>query len=166
MNQRTKTALMWVLFAVLFLFVLLLQTFVFGRTRFFGVKLNLIPVVIVCVCLWVGHEAGGLFGLITGLCWFLTGADDGSLSIVTFTVCGILASWLCANVFPRRFGSALLLCLGALLLHEGALFLLKYYLEEAAPSMILWIPVTAGLSALSCPILYLPAKAIRKAGGN
>ena len=166
MNQRTKTALMWALFAVLFLFVLLLQTLLFGRARFFGVKLNLIPVVIVCVCLWVGHEAGGLFGLIAGFCWFLTGADDGALSIVTFTVCGILASWLCMNVFPRRFGSALLLCLGALLLHEGVLFLLKYYLEEAALSLVRWVPVTAGLSVLSCPVIYLLAKAIGKAGGN
>lgn len=166
MNQRTKTALMWVLFAALFLFVLLLQTLVFGRVRFFGVKLNLLPVVIVCVCLWVGHEAGGLFGLITGLCWFLTGADDGSLSIVTFTACGILASWLCGNLFPRRFGSALILCLGALLLHEGALFLLKYYLAQAAGSMALWVPITVGLSLLGCPVIYLLAKAIRKAGGN
>ena len=166
MNQRTKTALMWVLFAVLFLFVLLLQTLLFGRARFFGVKLNLIPVVIVCVTLWVNHEAGGLFGLLAGLCWFLAGADDGPLSIVTFTLCGILASWLCSYVFPRRFGSALLLCLGALLLHEGVLFLLKYYLEEAAFSMILWVPMTAGLSVLSCPVIYLLAKAIGKAGGN
>lgn len=166
MNQRTKNTLMWVLYAVLFLFVLLVQTMVFGRTRFFGVKLNLIPVVIVCVSLWAGHEASGLFGLAAGFLWFLTGADDGSLSIVTFTVCGILASWLCANVFPRRFGSALILCLGALLLHEGVFFLLKYYLEEAAFSMALWVPVTAGLSVLSCPVIYPLAKAIGKAGGR
>lgn len=166
MNQRTKSALMWGLYAVLFLVVLLLQTLVFGRARFFGVKLNLIPVVIVCVCLRVGHEAGGLFGLITGFCWFLTGADDGSLAIVTFTACGILVSWLCANLFPRRFGSAVIMCLGALLIHEGALYLLKYYLEEASGALALWVPITAGLSTLACPILYLPAKAIGKVGGN
>ena len=166
MNQRTKSTLMWVLFSALFLFTVLAQTLVFGRVRFFGVKLNLLPVVIVCVCLWVRHEAGGLFGLATGLFWFLMGADDGSLSIVTFTACGILASWLCGNLFPRRFGSALILCLGALLLHEGLLFLLKYYLEEAAWSLALWVPVTAGLSVLSCPVIYLLAKAIGKAGGN
>ena len=166
MNQRTKTALMWVLFAVLFLFVMLVQTIVFGHARFFGVKLNLIPVAIVCITLRVGHEAGGLFGLITGLCWFLTGADDGSFAIVSFTLCGILTSWLCVNVFPRRFGSALLLCVLALLFHEGAVFLLKYYLEEAAFSLIRWVPITAGLSALGCLPIYLLAKAIGKAGGN
>ena len=166
MNQRTKLALMWVLYAVLFLFVLLVQTIVLGNARFFGVKLNLIPMVIVCVGLWTGHEAGGLFGLIAGLCWFLSGADDGSLAMVSFTVCGILAGWLCDNLFPRRFGSALLLCLLGLCLHEGALFLLKYYLEDAALSLALWVPVTAGLSALGSPVIYLLAKAIGKAGVN
>ena len=166
MNQRTKTALMWGLYAVLFLAVLLMQTLVFGRSRFFGVKLNLIPVVIVCIALWVGHEAGGVFGLAAGFVWFLTGADYGSLSIVTLTVCGILSGWLCVNLFPRRFGSALILCIGGLLLHEGIQFLLKYYLAQADGSMLIWIPVTAGLSALSCPVIYLLAKAIGKAGGN
>ena len=166
MNHRTKLALMWALYAALFVFVLLVQTIVLGDARFFGVKLNLIPMVIVCAAMWSGHEGGGLFGLIAGLCWFLTGADDGSLAIVSFTVCGILAGWLCVNVFPRRLGSALILCLGALLLHEGARFLLKYYLEGAALSLWVWIPVTAGLSLPGCPVIYLLAKAIGKAGGN
>ena len=166
MNQRTKTALMWGLYAVLFLAVLLMQTLVFGRSRFFGVKLNLIPVVIVCIALWVGHEAGGVFGLAAGFVWFLTGADYGPLSILTLTVCGILAGWLCVNLFPRRFGSALILCIGGLVFHEGFQFLLKYYLAQADGSMLVWIPITTGLSVLSCPVIYLLAKAIGKAGGR
>ena len=46
------------------------------------------------------------------------------------------------------------------------MFLLKYYLTGAAPALILWVPVTAGLSVLAAPVLYLLAKAIGKAGGN
>ena len=86
MNQRYKNIIMWVLYAVLFLFAMLLQTAVFGRTRFFGVKLNLIAVVLVCISIFTGHEAGGLFCLIAAFVWHLSGADDGSVAILTMTV--------------------------------------------------------------------------------
>jgi len=166
MNQRTKSIIMWLLYAVLFLAVMLIQTVLFGRLRFVGVKLNLLPIVMACIGLWTGHESGGLFGLIAGLVWSATGADDGSLSIVSFTLIGIFAGWLCDSVFPRRFLPALGLSFSAVFLHELARFLLKYYLESAAGSLFFWVPVTAGLSLLTAPVLYLLAKAIGKAGGN
>ena len=166
MNQRYKTILKWVLYAALFLAVMLVQTMLLGRTRFFGVKLNLMPIVITCVAIWTGHEAGGLFGLLTALVWSWTGADDASLAIVSYTLFGVLAGWLCDAVFPRRFLPSMALCLAAVLLHELAAFLLKYYLTGAAPARILWVPITAGLSVLAAPVLYLLAKAIGKAGGN
>ena len=165
MNQRTKTILMWVLYAALFLFAMLLQTVLFGRLRVFGVKLTLLPVAVVCIGLRTGHEHGALFGLAAGLLWQLTGADNGALAIVSFTLCGMLAGWLCTSLFPRRFGPCLLLCLGALLLHEGAAFLLKYYLEGAPFSLIRWVFAAAGLSMLSCPVIYGLSKAIGKVGG-
>ena len=166
MNQRYKTILMWVLYALLFLAVMLIQTVVFGHTRFGGVKVDLLPVAVACIGLWTGHEAGGLFGLIAGLVWACTGADDGSLAVVSYTLTGILAGWLCDSVFSRRLVPALFLSLGACLLHQMALFLLKFYLESAEPAMVLWVPMTAGLSVLAAPVLYLLAKAIGKAGGN
>lgn len=166
MNQRTKTILMWALYAALFLAVILLQTVSFGRMRFLGVKLNLMPIVLTCIGLWAGHEAGGLFGLIAGLIWSWTGAKDGALAIVSFTLIGIFSGWLCDAVFSRRFLSALFLSLAAVLLHELALFLLTHYLESAPLSMLIWVPATAILSLPAVPVLYLLAKAIGKAGGN
>ena len=49
MHATYKNALMWTLYGVLFLLIAVLQTVVFGRARFFGVKLTLIPVCIACV---------------------------------------------------------------------------------------------------------------------
>ena len=67
MDKQYRKVLMWVLYGLLFLLVMLVQTTVLGRTRFWGVKLNLIPVTIVCIAMGTGHEAGGLFGLIAAL---------------------------------------------------------------------------------------------------
>ena len=163
MFQRYKKLIMWVLYAALFLLIMLLQTAVFGRTRFFGVKLSLIPVVLVCVSVFVGHEPGGLFCLIAALVWYLSGADDGPIGILTLTVCGIGAGFACTQ-FSRRFFPALGLCLLALLLHEGTVFLMRYYLGAAEGRLIWWVFKTAVLSLPAWPVCYFLAKAIRKVG--
>lgn len=166
MNQKYRKIIMWALYAVLFLLVTLAQTTLFGRVRFFGVKLSLLPIAMVCIAMRTGHEAGGLFGLLAGLCWYALGADDGTMSIVSFTVIGILAGWLCDNVFPQRIFPALLLSLGALLLHEGGLFLVKFYLGSAPVELVKWVPITAGLSLVVCPVIHLLAKLVGKVGGS
>jgi len=163
MNQRYKNILMWSLYALLFLFVMLLQTTVFGRQRFFGVKLSLIPVVLICVSVVTGHEEGGLYGLICAFIWHLSGAEDGSVAILTMTVCSIAAGYICIT-FSHRFLPALLLCFGALLVHEGVVFAFRFYLGAAEGKLILWALITAALSLPACPICYLLAKAIRKVG--
>lgn len=157
---------MWALFALLYLLVMLVQTTLFGRVRLFGVKLNLMPIVIVCIAMQVDHEAAGLFGLIAGFVWYACGADDAALSLVSYTVLAILGAWVCDNFLAKRFLSAMLLCLAATALHEGARFVLKYYLNDAPGRLLIWVPVITGLSIIPSPIIYLLAKAVRKVGAD
>lgn len=164
MNKTYRNMIMWVLYALLFLLVLVLQTVVFGKHRFFGVKLSLIPVAVACIGMQVGHEAGAVFALASSLVWCWTGADGGSVGIVTLTTVGILSGYLCDAVFSRRLIPALGMSLGAVVLHEGVLFLLKYYLSAVDIGLWRWLPVQAGLSLLACPLLYLLSRCIRKAG--
>ena len=166
MNQRTRKILMWALFALLYLLVMLVQTTLFGRLRLLGVKLNLMPIVIVCVAMQTDHEAAGVFGLIAGFVWYAFGADDGALAMVSFTLLGALAAWLCENFLAKRFLSAMLLCLCAVAIHEGARFLLKYYLNDAPGRLLIWVPVITGLSIIPSPIIYLLSKLVRKAGAD
>ena len=157
---------MWLLFAALFLLVMLVQTTVFGRVRFFGVKLNLLPAMVVCITMWMGHEAGGLFGLLAACFWYASGGEDGIMAMVSFTVMGILAGYLCSAVFPRRFVPAMGLCICALLGHELARFGLKFYLGSAELSLVRWSFLTVGLTIPACPVIYLLGKVIGKAGGR
>lgn len=78
MHATYKNALMWTLYGVLFLLIAVLQTVVFGRARFFGVKLTLIPVCLACVAMLAGAEAGALYGLCCGAVWCFTGASGGA----------------------------------------------------------------------------------------
>ena len=60
MHATYKNALMWTLYGAFFLLLTVLQTVVFGRARFFDVKLSILPVCIACVAMLCGAEAGAL----------------------------------------------------------------------------------------------------------
>lgn len=164
MKQQTRNLLMWVLYTLLFLAVMLAQTAVFGRLRFFGVKLSLLPVVLACVSLHVGNEAGAIYSLLACLLWCLSGADSGATAIVTGTVIGTLAGYLCDAVYARKLVPAIFISFGALLIYEGAAFLLKVYFGSAALRLWYWIPVQCVLSVPAVLVLYPVSKLIRKAG--
>ena len=110
MHATYKNALMWTLYGVLFLLIAVLQTVVFGRARFFGVKLTLIPVCIACVSMLAGAEAGALYGLCCGAVWCFTGASGGAMHIVLLTICGAVIGYLCDRYLVRQKEQVFLAC--------------------------------------------------------
>ena len=166
MHATYKNALMWTLYGVLFLLIAVLQTVVFGRARFFGVKLTLIPVCIACVSMLAGAEAGALYGLCCGTVWCFTGAAGGAMHIVLLTVCGAVIGYICDRYLVRQLLSAILMSLLALVFCQTLLFLFQCYLDTIHIGMITALPVQIGLSLLACPLLYLGAWAIRKVGAK
>ena len=143
MRERYKNALMWALYAALVLFVLVVQTVSFGRPRFFGVKLCFVPVLVACVSMHVGSEAGGVFGMACGLLWAL---------------------YLCDRYLVRNLVSALLMSLLCLIFCQLVLFFFKCIVTSIGMPGMLPVLAQVGLSLLLCPPVYLAAWAIRKAG--
>lgn len=165
MEKRTKTALMWGLFALFFLLVLVIQTVVLGRVRVNGAKFQLLPMVLVCLAMWTDHEKAALFGLAAGLLWQLTGAEDGTVCMVTFPLFGAVAGWLFDSWLPRRFLPGMVVCLAACLVQESVVFLLKFYVEALPLALGGRVFVTVGLGIVAAPVIYLLGKAIGKVGG-
>ena len=164
MHATYKNALMWTLYGVLFLLVAVLQTVVFGRARFFGVKLTLIPVCLACVAMLAGAEAGALYGLCCGAVWCFTGASGGAMHIVLLTICGAVIGYLCDRYLNRNFLSALMMSLLTLIVMQGLLFLFKRYLGQTGEEGWSILLKQIGLSMLACPPVYLAAWAIGKVG--
>lgn len=164
MQARYKNVLMWALYALLFLLVMVVQTVVFGRARFWDTKLCLIPVAVVCVAMYTGAESGGVFGLAAGTFWCLSGADGGGMLIVLCTLCAVCAGYLCERVFNRNLVSALMMSLMALTACQLTLFALKCYLGQSGADGWLLLLRQILLSMAACPPVTLAAWAIRKAG--
>ena len=73
---------------------------------------------------------------------------------------------ICLCVSAAIMLAALVMSLCALILHQSAAFLFKFYLNGMEPALWRWLPAQIGLSLIACPVLYLPCKLIRKAGGD
>ena len=136
MQARYKKAVMWALYALLMLTVFVIQGVVFGRTRYFGTKLSLLPVALACIAMHAGAENGGDFGLAAGTFWCLSGGDGAGLLILLCTLCAVAVGYLCDRYLNRNFLSALMMSLLTLIV----------------------------LSMLACPPVYLAAWAIGKVG--
>lgn len=166
MQARYKNALMWALYGALMLMIMVLQTVVFGHTRFFSSKLCLVPVTLACVAMYTGAEDGGIFGLVTGVFWCLSGADGGGLMIVLCTLCAVFAGYLCERIFNRNLVSALMMSLMALLVCQLTLLAFKAYLGQSGAEALRPLLTQIFLSMLACPPIMLAAWLIRKAGSN
>lgn len=164
MHARYKNAIMWAVYGLFFILILVLQTVVFGRARFWDTKISLIPVAVACIAMHVGAENGGVFGLTAGLVWCLSGADGGGITILLCTVCAVAAGYLCDRFLNRNFVSAALMCLMALAVTQFLLMLLKLYMgQTGAEAWIIFLRQVL-LSMLAYPPIYLAAWIIRKAG--
>ena len=166
MHATYKNALMWTLYGVLFVLLAVVQTVIFGRAQFFGVKLALIPVGVACVAMHCGAESGALYGLCCGTVWCFTGASGGALHIVLLTLCGAVVGYLCDRYLVRQLVSALLMSLLALAVCQSVLFLFQCYLGTVYLGTIYTLPIQIGLSLLPCPPVYVAAWAIRKVGAK
>ena len=158
--------LRWTLYSLLLLLALLLQTVVFGGGRtLLGVQPDLVPVVIVCVCLREGAERGGTFALLASLFWHLSGAEYGSVCILVYTVLPVAGALVCRAMLAERFVPCLLTTLVTLFVGQAAVFLLKFFFEGLAGIYFLrrLLPCVL-VSLLFQPVVYLLVRRIGKIG--
>lgn len=159
--------LKWSVYALLFLLSLVFQSVILTRLPLFGAKLSLIPLLLVCICIKEGPEAGGLFVLLAALFWSQSGVDMGNISLLTVTVCSVMSAVLCKTVLANRFLSAAICCFLATLLNDSLVFVFKLILTQIDPSNYLRVLLPgAALSMLLFPLAYLLVKAISKIGGD
>lgn len=164
MQERYRNKLMWALYGLLLLMVLVLQDVVFGRARYFGTKISLIPLVIACVAMHGGAEKGGAFGLAAGVVWCLSGGDGGGMLIIFSTVCALAAGYLCDRYLNRNILSAAMMSVLALVLTQTLLFLFKLYMGQTGSEGWMVLAKQLALSMLGFPPVYLLAWAIGKVG--
>lgn len=165
-RRQRQVLLKWFLYGLLYLLLQVLQDVIFSRLRVLGGCPDLVPGLILLVCILQGPAAGGLFALAASVFRCLSGATLGPVSIVVLTFAGIFLAAFRLAYLRRRFWSSVLCCAAGILIHQALVFLLGLFLGST--TLDRWVAALAGgiLACLVCPALYPLVKAIGKIGGE
>ncbi len=130
MPARYKTTAKWALYALLFLFTLLLQDSILGRYQLLGAGFCLCPMVTAAVAAEEGAEQGGLFALICATVWALSGATDGGSFILSMTFLAIVVGYLFRTLLNHRWWAVAVISLASLFFCLLLPYLVRIYLQE------------------------------------
>ena len=164
MTEKRKRALMWTLYALLFLLTMLLQGTVLGHLPILGVRCVPLPLLFACAAVWTGAEDGAVYALLAGAFYALTGAADGPILLVTGALCAAVSGYACEVFFTRRLFSGLLFGLAGLLLTLAAFYLSRLYFDGGGAAVLLSALRQFLVTAPLCLPMYFLCKWIRKVG--
>ena len=99
-----------------------------GLIEFLGVKPILVLPACICIAVFEGEFAGGLFGFFFGLFCDSTSETVFGFNALIYLVFCVLAGLLTIYVFRRSTMNVMLLCLGALFLRSGLEFFFTFML--------------------------------------
>ncbi len=163
---QRQSLLKWTLYALLLLVLSLLQDVVLSRFRLFGATTDLLPCVIILVCIIEGSHRGSLFALISGCLYLFSGSAAGPYCLILLTFLAIFACIFRQGYLQKGFAAAMLCTVFAVILYESAVFFIGYLLGLTILSRWIGFAVTAGLSCLCAPILYPIILSIASIGGD
>lgn len=164
-TQRRKIA-KWLLYSLLCVAVLVVQDVVLSRVRLFGGMVELVPGVIMLVCMLEGAENGGVFALCASLFYLYSGSAPGTYVLVLITVPAILAVIFRKNFLQRGFSANWLCTAAAAFVYQLGVYVMGVFLTNTYPGRIGVFLTNALLASAVLPLLYPAFRAVAKIGGE
>lgn len=162
--QQRSTLLRWVLHGALLVTVTVLQNAVLGRLEVLGAGADLVPGLILLMCVRIGADRGAVYALAAALFYQYSGGSPGYYALALIPTLALVAAMIRQSYFRRSFRSVLLCALGALAVYELGVFCCGLIFGNTVLERWLRFFITAGLTALSYPLLYPLICAIEKIG--
>lgn len=165
-KKQRQTLLRWSLYALVLLVLSLLQDVILCRLRIYGGTTDLLPCVILLVCIQLGVDRGCVFALIASVMYLFTGSSPGFYVMALLVGIGALAAMIRETYLQKGFGSALLCTGGGLMAYELAVFVFTLLFGYTTAGRVIAFVSTGVLSALCIPVLYPIVCGIEKIGGD
>ena len=162
--QQRKKVLQWILYALLVLVASVLQDVVLCKFDFFGATTDLVPCVIILICVRIGADRGAIFSLVAAMLYKFSGSAPGYYSMALIPVLALMTAMLHQSYFRRSFGSVVLCVTLAVVLYEMLVFLCGLIFVNTVAFRAIRFLLTGGLSALAIPVVYPITNAIEKIG--
>ncbi len=164
-KQRTEI-LKWSLYALVCLFLLIVQDTIMSRFRFFGGTTDLVVCALLLITVVEGIDRGSIFVLIGSLLYFFSGSAPGAFAVAMLTILGIGAA-IFRQAYWHRNERSILLCTSiALMAYELGVFGAGLFLELTHFGRLGAFLVTGILSCVLLLPLYPLIDRIGRIGGT
>ena len=164
--QQQRKYIKWILLAIMTVLSLILQDVVFGRVSIYGSTVDLVPCMLMVICVMQGIESSCVFLLISSLVYYLSGSAPGVYVILLIPLLGCIAAAF-RQAYLRKGFRTTIMCAGTgMVLYEIISFLAALVLGVTRLARFGVILGTAALSALTLPVIFLLVRAIAKIGGD
>ena len=164
--QQRKNLLKWVLYALLLIFLSVLQDVFLTHLRVLGATTDLVPCAIFLICVIEGTHSGSIFSLVASTVYLFSINDIGPYIVVFITFLAIIVTAFRQGYLRKGFAAALLCVGAAMVVYELLLFAFALFLHSTVFSRIFGFLLTALMSIVAVPLIYFPAKAINTIGGD
>ena len=163
---QKKQALKWELYSALLVLLSVVQDVILCRLRIFGGTTDLVPCGIFLICALEGSHNGSLFALLASIGYLFSGSAPGPQILVLITVLGVLTAAIRQTYLQPGLRSAMLCTLLAMVLYELCVFAFCLLLGQVTGSRLTAFLISAVLSPLTVPVLYLIMRPIMAIGGR
>ncbi len=163
---QRKKVLKWGLYALVLVFLSVVQDVLLSQVRIFGATTELVPCAVFLICVLEGAQNSCIFALVSSLLYLFSGTAAGPYSMVAITFLCIGVCVLRQAFLQASFPAAMLCVAVAMLVYELVNFLFGLFLGLTLFSRIHGFLVTAALSLLAAPVLYPLFKSIGAIGGQ
>lgn len=165
-RQQRRTILKWVVYLILLVLVSLVQDVILCRFRLWGAATDLVPCLLLLICITEGAEGGGVFALLGALYYLYSGTAPGPYVVALIPVIGIPLSILRQAYLRKGFLTALICLIPAMVLYELGVFAFGMFLEKTFAWRLMGFILSALLSMLAVPVMYPVCRLIHKIGGQ
>ena len=164
--QQQKKYLKWILFSMLSLLLLVLQDVLFSRISVYGATVDMVPCILLLICVLQGAADGCVFLLTGALVYYLSGSSPGVYVLLLIPLFGTLAAAF-RQAYLRKGFRTTLMCTGiALVMYETLSFLIALLLGVTRPGRAFVSAISTGMTLLTLPVVFLLVWGICKIGGD
>ncbi|MDR0671056.1 MAG: rod shape-determining protein MreD [Oscillospiraceae bacterium] len=166
--MRYRGIVKWIVYSLVFLAFLLLQTGVLARVRVWGVSPNILPTVVAVVAMSEGRTAGAVYGFFIGLWCDAVIPPVPAVHAVLFLLLGAGIGHVTEKLFRKNFLTGFLCSLVALAAFDVVFFVVLYLIpgRAALHNLVLVAAPEIALTALCVPAVYVSLRAVARRFGN
>ena len=165
-RKQRRSILKWVLYALVLLFLSVVQDVILSQVRIFGATTDLLCGALLMVCIMLDPEQGCIFILTGATLYHFSGVSPGPYTIAFLTVIGLIIS-IFRQAYLRRSFITTFLCTGvAIMVYELMVFAAGAFWGHTNITRLQVFLLSGLYTLLVTPALYPIFRVIGKIGGE